>query len=280
MVNERNEEMEKRLGMRRSFLTACLAGILMYLPVNLFGANETVPPAAEINADDVDLTRAALEKLVETRRIISKEEQDWALGKEMLNERIDIVRREIESLRGKITEAERNITETDKKRAEMADENEKRKLASAVLGDIINTFEERTKGLLKNLPDAIRERIRPLSQRLPENPNETKLSLSERFQNIVGILNEVNKFNREIQATSEVRTLPNGSSTEVTAMYVGISQAYYASAKGDAAGIGMSSAEGWTWTPDNKAAADISEAIAILKNEKVAEFVLLPIKIR
>ncbi len=229
---------------------------------------------------DVDETRVRLEKWIETRRIISQEKYDFELAREMLSERIELVKREIESLRGKISDTEKNITEADKKRAELFEENEKLKQTSASLRDTVVELEAGTKKLLKRLPDPIRERVKPLSQRFPENPEETKLSLGERFQNIVGLLNEVNKFNCEITVASEVRKLPDGTSTEVTALYVGIGQAYYVNRDGDAAGIGTASPKGWSWTPANESAARISEAIAILKNETAASFVQLPIKIQ
>lgn len=224
-------------------------------------------------------TRVALEKMVETRRIISQEKRDWVLGEEMLNDRIDLVQREIESLRARIVEAEGSIAEADRKRIDLLDENERFKAAAAALDDVVAVLEVRTRELLVRLPDPIRERVKPLSQRLPEDPAETELSLSERFQNIVGLLNEVNKFNREITVTSEVHTLPDGSSAEVAALYVGIGQAYYVSSSGQAAGIGFASADGWVWTPANDAAEEIAQAIAILKNEQVASFVRLPIRI-
>ncbi|MGD8785878.1 MAG: DUF3450 family protein, partial [Phycisphaerales bacterium] len=236
----------------------------------------TAEPVARENINDV---RAALEKWVETRRVISKEKQDWALGREMLNERIKLVQRDIESLREKIKQARKNISEADEKRNELVEENEKLKSAAETLSGIVTKLETRTAVLIKRLPDPIRERIKPLSQRLPENPNETKLSLAQRFQNVVGILNEVNKFNREITVTSEVLTLANGSAAEVTALYVGLGQAYYTGANGTAAGVGRPSENGWNWQPANEAADRIADAVAILKDEKVAGFVPLPIKV-
>jgi len=227
----------------------------------------------------VDETRAALEQWVETRRLISQEKRDWALGREMLNERIALVKREIASLRTKIDDAESSIAEADKKRVELMDENERLKEASAALDGTVTALEQRTRDLLRRLPDPIRERVKPLSQRLPEDPDDTKLSLAERFQNIVGILNEVNKFNREMTVTSEVRTLPDGSSAEVTAMYVGIGQGYYVGANESVAGIGTASDTAWVWRPANEAAPEIARAIAILKSEKVADFVRLPVRI-
>jgi hypothetical protein len=92
-------------------------------------------------------------------------------------------------------------------------------------------------------------------------------------------LHEVNKFNREITVSSEVLTLPDGTSAEVTALYVGIGNAYYVSRNGSAAGIGTASPDGWVWQSANAAAEQIANAIAILKNEQVASFVKLPIHI-
>ena len=48
-------------------------------------------------AEKVGDTRKALEKWVETRRLIAEEKRDWALGREMLQQRIELVQREIES---------------------------------------------------------------------------------------------------------------------------------------------------------------------------------------
>ena len=227
----------------------------------------------------VDNARAALEKWVETRHIISKEKRDWALGKEMLDDRIELTQQGIDDLRDKIEDAEASIAEADEKREELLTENEKFKEASMALAGSIGGLEERTKDLLKRLPDPIRDRVKALSQQLPANPDETELSLSQRFMHLVGILNEVNKFNREITMTSEVRDLQDGTTAEVTALYIGIGQAYYATSKGDAAGVGTASPEGWTWTPANDAADEVAAAIAILKDEQVADFVLLPVRI-
>jgi Protein of unknown function (DUF3450) len=93
------------------------------------------------------------------------------------------------------------------------------------------------------------------------------------------MLNEINKFNREITMTSEVRTLPDGTSAQVTAIYLGIGQGYYVGADGTVAGVGTATADGWVWTTATAAAPRIAEVIAILKNEQVAHFVELPVRI-
>ena len=119
-----------------------------------------------------------------------------------------------------------------------------------------------------------------LRSQLPDNPQETKLTVSQRFQNVVGILNEINKFNRQVSVNSEVRTLADGSVVEVASLYIGIGQALYTSANETVAGTGMANEEKWVWKPNNQAARKIAEAIAILKNEKVASFVQVPVEIK
>jgi len=230
--------------------------------------------------EEIDSARAALEQYVETQRVISQEKHDFALAREMLNERIELVKQEIEALRGKIDEARKNIDETENKRVELVRENDRLKEASQFLTAMLAPLESRTHALLARLPDPIRDRIQPLSQRLPKEAEETKLSLSERFQNVVGILNELDKFNREITVTSEVRSLPDGTSAEVTAVYLGVGQAYYTTANGAAAGVGMASETGWEWQSANESAPAIRDAIAVLQNEKPASFVRLPAKIQ
>ena len=84
----------------------------------------------------------------------------------------------------------------------------------------------------------------------------------------------------EILVTSEVRALPDGSSAEVTAIYLGLGQGYYSGANGSIAGVGTATEEGWEWTPADDAAPEIARVVAILKNEEAAAFVQLPVEIQ
>ncbi len=257
-----------------SKLTTCM-GIGVILLVSTWVVAQEATSEANI-----ERTRTSIEQWVETRRIISKERQDWALGKEMLNDRIELVQREIESLEGKIKETQKSISDADKKRVELVEENEALKDAAQALAEMVTAFETRTLALNQRLPDPLRERLKPLSQRIPQDASTTKLSLSQRFQNVVGMLNEINKFNREITVTSEMRLLPDGGSAEVTAVYVGLGQAYYTGANGTIAGVGRPAQDGWYWEQANDVAAEISDVVSILKNEKVAGYVPVPVKIQ
>jgi len=224
-------------------------------------------------------TRDQLEKWVETRRIISQEKQELKLAKEMLTERIALVESEIESLRGKIKEAESNIAKTDEQYDERTAENERLKAAADLLKQTIAALETQTEQLLTRAPAPVRDRVKPLSQQIPDDPETTKLPIANRFQNVIGILNDVNKANSEILIASEERQREDGTSAEVTVMYLGIAKAYYVGGNGSFGGVGTPSEDGWVWKPiaDPQAVAD---AIDIYNNKKVASFVNLPIEIQ
>ena len=228
----------------------------------------------------LDSTRSTVAKWVETQQIISKEKKDWQLGKEVLLQRIALIENEIKSLEEKTAETRKAIGEADVTRSELASRNEQLKTAAASLYDRIGPLEQKTRGLLATLPEPLQERVAPLSQRMPDDPANTEVSLSERFQNVIGILNEVNKFNRDITVTNELRELPGGSMAEVTVVYVGLGQAYYVTSGGDGAGVGRPAAEGWEWTAANHLAPEISRTVEILKNAQPPAFVPLPVEIR
>lgn len=240
-------------------------------------AGDTSAPATSAH---IESARESLQQWAETQSVISQERKDWQLGKQVLEDRIGLVNREIAGIAKKIDDARKNVTDADTKRTELVDENERFKELSNSLTEGIAGLESRTVQLVKMLPDPIKERLKPLSQRLPVDSQSTKLSLSERYQNVIGILNEVTKFNREITVTSELRTLDNGVSAEVKALYLGLGAAYYVSAKGDLAGVGRPTPDGWKWEASNELGPRISDAIAILQNEKVATYVPVPVEIK
>ena len=248
-------------------------------PVGVAAAQEQ-EPQEKTGAMRVQDTRTVLEQWVQTRRVISKEKRDWVLGKQLLQDRIDLVKREMESLRERIEETKSNLSEADKKKIELVETSDKLLEASSSLRSLIFRLEFETRELLRRLPEPIRDHVKPLSQKIPEEGPTGEVVLGPRYQNIVGILNEVDKFNREIRVTNEVRQLDDGSSAEVATLYIGLGQAYYVNTKGDRAGVGTQSDDGWVWEQHNDAAADIALAIAILRNEKPAAFVRLPMGIK
>ena len=230
-------------------------------------------------ATTLDETRLTLNKWIETQQIISKERNDWQQGKEILLGRLELVRKEVTALEQKIEAAGTSLAEAERKRAELQIENDALGATGARLTEAVTAMEARVKQLHAAMPQPVRERIDPLYQRIPEDPAATRVSAAERFQNVLGILNELNKANNEITVSYDVRTLADGKPGEVRAVYAGLAQAWYVSAGGEA-GIGRPVAEGWQWEPSNAIAPQVLETLDILQGKGSPEFVGLPVKIQ
>ncbi len=228
----------------------------------------------------LDATRAALAKWLETQQIMAREKKDWRTEKEISQERAALLRKEIEVLEEKILHLRQSLSDVGDRRRQIEEQNDILRSASAALGEAIAPLEARTRALLARLPEPLLARVRPLSQRLPADAGGAKASLGERYQSVIGILNEVSKFNREITVASEVRALPGGASAEVKALYLGLGQAYYVTARGDGAGVGRPAAEGWAWQQADHLAGDIAHAVSILQSEKPPAYVPLPVQLR
>jgi len=224
--------------------------------------------------------RDTLARWVETQQIISKEKKDWQLGQEVLEQRIELMQDEIDSLGERVATTRKGIDEADLKRRELDAENRELRQASTSLVEMVARLERKTRGLIAALPPPVQDRVAPLSQRIPADPTRTDLTLGVRFQNIIGVLNEVNKFNRDITVATEVRKMASGESAEVQTLYVGLGQAYFVTASGDAAGYGFPTPDGWSWTEADDLAPRVAQAIAILKNEQIPAYVPLPVELR
>jgi len=154
------------------------------------------------------------------------------------------------------------------------------KAVTTQLSDAVTTMEGQVRQLAKLMPEPVNAKLLPLMQRMPADPTNTRVSTAERFQNVLGILNELNKANSEISVSYEIRTLADGSSSEVQVFYVGLAQAYYISPRG-LAGIGHPTEDGWKWESASAATSNqIMQALEIIQGKQTPSFVSLPISIK
>jgi hypothetical protein len=237
-------------------------------------AGAKADPAADMKA-----SREALSKWVETQQILAKEKKDWQTGKEILSSRISLVKGEIADVDAKMREASTAGAESVQKKSDITKEEATLQEAAAAAAVRTAALERDLKALMPRLPEPIKAKVEPLIARMPADPDHTNVSVAERLQNVVGILNEVGKFNGEITLATEVRTLADGKPSEVRTVYVGLAQAYYVSASGEA-GVGRPSDQGWTWEARKDLAGDVQHAVEILQAKAKPAFVALPVSIQ
>lgn len=237
-------------------------------------SQEMSDPAAAIKG-----SREALAKWVETQQIIAREKKDWQQGKEILDARIALVRSEIVTAEEALGALRQTASEGSQKRAEINREESLLREAGAAVAAGIAGLEREVKALLPRLPEPLREKVQPLAARMPADPDDTSISNAERLQNVVGILNEVNRFNGEVTMVSEIRTLSSGQPSEVRTIYLGLAQAYYLSPSGEA-GTGRPADAGWQWEAEEAIAPAVRQAVEILQTKAKPAFVPLPVRIQ
>ncbi len=248
------------------------------VPVLLFSrvlAAEAVPPPG----DPVAAARSTVAKWAETEQLLAKERRDWQQGREILQSRIEVVRGELVAMQSKMTELRSSTSDTDRKRTELGAEDAALRGQAASLASSIGELEAALHRLAPRLPEPLRDKLKPLYGRMPADPARTQVTIAERFQNVVGILNEVNKFNGEITMVSEVRTLADGKPAQVRTVYVGLAQAYFVSQQGEA-GIGRPGSEGWEWSAANQVAPQVGEIVEILQSKAKPKFIPLPVQVQ
>lgn len=242
--------------------------LAMAIAIPSFGQTET--------AGQVDGVRVSLEKIMESRKVLSKEKKDWILGKDMLESQIDVLKKEVETLQARIADADKSVLEAKSKFEELVSDRDRLRSASDRAKSRLVVIEKSVHGLLPQLPDPLKEEVKVMAQRIPAPGTETRLTVAERYQAVVYVLNKINKFNREVSSKPELREIAPGVMAEVTALYFGLGQAYYATTKGDAAGVGRPSPTGWIWEPINNYGKSVARMVAVLRNDEPAAFIQAP----
>ena len=219
----------KRGGRRQRGGALALAGVAL-----LCGATRSPWQSSDGDEPSLAETRLSMEKWLETEQILSRERKEWQQGKEILLGRLELLRREVGELDESIAKAAEKKAEAERKKTELATKNQELLGLGERLGGAVKGMEGEVTRLLRAMPDPVKLRLEPLSVRIVEDPTAKRISLAERYQNVLGILNELNKANNEINVVYEVHTLEDGRPSEVQAIYVGLAQAYFVSAGGSA----------------------------------------------
>ncbi|MEM9481115.1 MAG: DUF3450 family protein, partial [Verrucomicrobiota bacterium] len=215
----------------------------------------------------------------------TKAESDWEIGKDLLESRIDLLRGQIDELEEKTKAQSESITETDKSRAKLVEENESLDEVVEVQYERVERFEERVRQLFPILPAELKEKVEPIFDRLPKPGKareEINSSISERYVNVLGILKAMDDFDNAITLTVESREMSDGKTANVDTLYFGFSRAVYVGTgdRANEAGFGIPGAEGWTWTAAPEQAKAIGSVIRMYRGEEDAAFVPLPFSVQ
>ena len=254
--------------------------LLLWLSLTALPAFSQSPAGdSQGNGASIQASRDTLAQWIETQRIISSEESSWQTTKLALEGRIALVQQELDDLNNKVAQSNKTISEEETRKSNLQRDLEAAKSATQSLIEAAAALEAEIVKLKTILPDPILKKVQALYDRIPEDPNSTKVSLAERYQNILGILNEADKANNELIVLSEVREIPGATPTEVETIYVGLAQAYFVNADRNFAGTGRPVGGKWQWERLDGISTDVAEMLSVISAKGKPRFVHLPIQI-
>lgn len=224
-------------------------------------------------------TRSVLDKWIETKQIVSKEKSDWRVEEVIITDTKAVLTHELDRLHQILEDFASSATGADEERERLHVQRDRLLEGTGAVESTMADLEARIKTIVAGLPAPLVEIIKPLIRRLPEDPENTKSSVGERMQNIVGILSQADKFNNTLVRTSESREIRPGKIVEVRTLYWGLAMAYYVDTSGEFAGIGTPAAEGWEWTPVEGIGGSIRTLLDVYEGVADIQFVSVPARI-
>ena len=252
------------------------------LPSVLFLALSTALSPLVVSAAEatnpVAAARDAYKEYIEIRKVIGEESASWSTQQQTLGDMLGVLKAEIAELDEKMAALQASATTADQKRAELNNQLEASRATSKAFDGTIASLEQRVTTLTAALPEPLAIELKPLLARLPDDPAKTRLSYSQRLQNVIGILAQTDKFNADVKYISEVKDV-GGETREVQTLYLGLAAALFTDASGEYAGYGYPTASGWKWeTAAGEQALEVGRALDVYLARQSPEFVSVPLK--
>src|SRR5687768_3005245 len=137
---------------------------------------------------NVEAARALFAKWTEAQQLLSREKREWAQAEELIKQRLELLNTEEKKLEKFRDEYRANITDADKKKAEMIAARDVVVAEMKKLAGSVGELESRIRKLVPQLPEPLQRKIQPLAEKMPPDPNKTDIAVPARFQFILGIL--------------------------------------------------------------------------------------------
>lgn len=267
------------------------AALLLLAEVSAFaqkpeGAAPTAAaPEAISIAEQMTGTRAILQQWAAQQQAIANERREWEQGKSILQQRVELVEREIQNVQNKIAENKQKLADSETKKQQMLKDKATAEEASKVLAAKISELEAAVRKLLPSTPKPTQDKLKAAFDALPpagisDEDLAKKFGLGGRYAILGAILSEFSTANTLVLQGLEMIDVGGGRNAEVNVVYLGLGQAYYLTKDGEDAGVGIPFESGWKWQPDKSIAKEVLQMLDMLKKSGHPRVVPLPVTIK
>lgn len=225
----------------------------------------------------VESVRNSVKEWALAEQTRSREAADWQVEKQLMIDLKRVLEQEIKGLKDTIATSEASLNEADETRNQLLKKRAENINQRQILESFVGASESRVFALQAYLPTPLSERLAPVFKRIPQNTSETSLSLAERMQTVITVLDALRSFDQKITLHKEIRpSSSDNPAQQVSTLYVGLAQAYYLGSED--AGIGYPSAKGWHWESLPSIRKELEAAFAIASDRDMnSRFIDLPL---
>lgn len=249
--------------------------LLYGLAALLMGSSLQAQDEAAVQKE-IEKTRQIISEYVDTRQAIARVKNEWKSYQELSERRIDLYEREIRQLSETIATAEEQTSQAEREIAAIRDDISVLRSANDIVAQALPPLEDKLREMYQYFPRPLKNKVQSYVQQMGKG-NQA----SNRLAIVIGILNEVDKFNAEFNFDTKEVTVANGETRLVDVIYIGLGIAYYADKDGTVGGFGVPAEGDWKWTERNDIAPAVRDSVLYYTGEiKPALLVDLPVEIQ
>lgn len=202
---------------------------------------------------------------------------DWLQQKPLLAQRLTLLEKEESILSKQLKTNQKDTSEVEQKREQLIQSQTSMESEQAQLQSALNGYFRLIAEFHPQLPPP----LYATWQTQLNGPDFSTADETTKLTVLIELLEQLDNFEQRISHLKSPLLLDiNGEKKEVVVhqIYLGISQAWYASLDGQYSGSGQPSATGWQWQASPNLDADtIIGAVAMLERSQEAEFISLPL---
>ncbi|HTO02767.1 MAG TPA: DUF3450 family protein [Opitutus sp.] len=219
-----------------------------------------LPAAFSAEPDTIRAVEKSASEWVKMRAETVRLETDWASDQVLLKSTINALTERAQLLEERRDELK---AKTAEERAELEDLTGKRKVAAKELALVEQRLKTLTAQLMELRP-ALPPRLSDALEMSFRSLTDAELSVGERMQLAMTVLNRCAQFNRSMNHGAEVLAMDGEAGAKsLEVIYWGLSHGYAIDPAAGKAWWGSPGADGWKWEPRPEAVTRVAELIAI-----------------
>lgn len=229
-------------------------------------------PAMATNSQSLD---ALVQQWLSLEQQHARLNQDWLLRQQSLQQGISLLSAEKAQLQQLVQQSSQQQDEVSAQRLALLAEQQQLEQQQLRASVAINRLMAELQGLAPQLPPPLQQLWQ---QQLADINADSDSSVM--LQRSLLLLSKFNEFQQRISLADMTLSTDDGKQVRVRQLYLGATQAWFASSDGSYAGRGFPTRQGWQWQFDNRIdARQVLQAIAMTEKKAPAKLVELPLQL-